>query len=92
MVKFEVVPSHLLDEDNLDALGKKEAFIYYFTEEVELDETFENHISTLQDTYSPEISLLFYNGGNLRQFKKEAEQIIDNVIQNYFIEYLKEDL
>jgi hypothetical protein len=42
--------------------------------------------------YSPEIALLFYNGGNQRQFKKEAEQVIDNVIQNYFIEYLKEDL
>ena len=92
VVKFEVVPSHLLDEDNLDALGKKEAFVYYFTEEAELDETFENHISTLQDTYSPEIALLFYNGGNQRQFKKESEQVIDNVIQNYFIEYLKEDL
>ena len=47
VAKFEVVPSHLLDEDNLDALGKKEAFVYYFTEEAELDETFENHISTL---------------------------------------------
>jgi hypothetical protein len=43
LVKFEVVASHLLDEDNLDALGKKEAFIYYFTQESELD----NHISTL---------------------------------------------
>jgi hypothetical protein len=47
LVKFEVVASHLLDEDNLDALGKKEAFIYYFTQESELDEVFENHISTL---------------------------------------------
>jgi hypothetical protein len=92
VVKFEVVPAHLLDEDNLDALGKKEAFVYYFTEEGELDETFENHISTLQDTYSPEIALMFYNGAKKGQFKKEAEQVIDNVIQNYFIEYLREDL
>ena len=44
-----------------------------------------------QDTYSPEISLLFYNGSE-HAFKKKQEELIDNVIQNYFIEYLKEDL
>jgi hypothetical protein len=57
----------------LDALGKKEAFIYYFTQESELDEVFENHISTLQDTYNPEIALMFYNGSHKTQFKKDAE-------------------
>ena len=35
---------------------------------------------------------MFYNGAKKGQFKKEAEQVIDNVIQNYFIEYLREDL
>jgi hypothetical protein len=72
-VKFEVIASHLLDEDNLDALGKKEAFIYYFTKESELDEVYENHIATLQDTYNPEISLMFYNGSHKTSFKRNAE-------------------
>jgi hypothetical protein len=31
-VKFEIVPTNMLDEDTLEALGgKMEAFIYYYT-------------------------------------------------------------
>jgi hypothetical protein len=35
---------------------------------------------------------MFYNGSQKTPFKKDVEQLIDNVIQNFFIEYLKEDL
>lgn len=50
-----------------------------------------NVIEQIQENHSPEISLLFYNG-KPQVFKKMTEAIIDKVVQNYFIEYLKEDL
>ena len=46
---------------------------------------------TVQDSVTPEIALLFYNGSK-HEFGKDQEQVIDTVIQNHFLEYLKEDL
>jgi hypothetical protein len=49
-------------------------------------------ITQIQESNTPpEISLLFYNG-SLHMFKKGIEERIDGIIQNHFIEYLKEDL
>jgi len=79
-----------LFEERLEALDKKEAMIYYFESEKDLNETYARLISFAQDTYSPEIALLFYNGDI--PFSRAVEARIDEVIQNYFVEYLREDL
>ena len=79
-------------EERLEYLEKKEAMIYYFENEKDLNETYARLISFAQDTYSPEIALLFYNGDISSSFAKAVEERIDYVIQNYFVEYLREDL
>lgn len=79
-------------EERLECLEKKEAMIYYFESEKDFNETYARLISFAQDSFSPEISLLFYNGDTSRGFSKKVEERIDDVIQNYFVEYLREDL
>eukprot|EP00347_Sterkiella_histriomuscorum_P016644 403352399 len=75
----------------LQNFKKKEAFIYYFQHEEELTSEYYNVIENIQENYNPEISLLFLNG-KAQLFKKPVETIIEKLVSNYFIEYLKEDL
>ncbi|CDW86347.1 UNKNOWN [Stylonychia lemnae] len=75
----------------LDYIEKKEAFIYYFQAEEELNLDYYNIIHNIQENHQPEIGLLFFNG-KPKVFKKATEALIDKLVQNFFIEYLKEDL
>lgn len=48
-------------------------------------------VQSIQENYEPETSVLFYNGQK-KTFESGKEQIIDKIVQDYFIEYLSEDL
>ena len=52
---------------------------------------YERVVGTCQDTHNPEIAHLFYDGSQ-STFKKAVEERIDKLIQDFFIEYLREDL
>mmetsp|Transcript_11270 Transcript_11270/g.11315 ORF Transcript_11270/g.11315 Transcript_11270/m.11315 type:complete len:81 (-) Transcript_11270:533-775(-) len=70
---------------------KKEALVFYIEKEKELSKEFFSLIEQIQEDVNPEVSILFYNGTQ-KTFSKDVEERIDSVLQNYFLEYIKEDL
>lgn len=75
----------------LQLIEKPEAYIYHFSDESELTSDYFSIIQHIQETSQPEISLLFFNG-KPQIFKQATESLIDRIVQDYFVEYLKEDL
>ena len=73
-------------------MDKVECIIFEFKDQTDFED-YSKGVKKIQEEVNPEISMMVYNAGSeSKAFNEKNEKIVSELTEEYFIEFIQEDL